>query len=53
MDDLLGLNFILEKSLGGGGSCTLRVDSQGKTFSQALLRQNIKLPESLHQEIST
>ena len=42
VDGLHGLNFILEESLGGGGSCTLRADAQGKTFSQALLR--LRLP---------
>ena len=44
---LLGFNFILEQSLGGGGSSTLRADAQGKTFSQALLRQKVSLPDSL------
>ena len=51
LDGLLGLNFILEKSLGGGGSCTLRTDAQGKTFSQALLRQKINIPDSLKDEM--
>ncbi|MBP6218139.1 MAG: DUF1446 domain-containing protein [Oligoflexales bacterium] len=44
LDGLLGLNFLLEESLGGGGSCTLRTDAQGKTFSQALLRQKLVIP---------
>ena len=44
LDGLLGLNFLLEKSLGGGGSRSLRADAQGKTFSQALLRQKVFVP---------
>ena len=47
LDNLLGLNFILDQSLGGGGSCTLRSDAQGKTFSQALLRQRFLIPTSV------
>lgn len=47
LDGLHGLNFILEKSLGGGGSRSLRADAQGKTFSQALLRQEIHVPIDL------
>jgi hypothetical protein len=47
LDGLLGLNFILEKSLGGGGSRSLRADAQGKTFSQALLRQSVCVPTTV------
>ncbi|RUS16161.1 hypothetical protein BC937DRAFT_91560 [Endogone sp. FLAS-F59071] len=31
------LNFVLTKSLGGGGLSSLRVDRQGKTYAQMLL----------------
>ncbi len=47
LDALQGLNFLLEQSLGGGGSRSLRADAQGKTFSQALLRQKIFVPFSV------
>lgn len=47
LDGLQGLNFLLEKSLGGGGSCTLRTDAQGKTFSQALLRQKVEIAKDI------
>lgn len=47
LDGLNGLNFMLEESLGGGGSCSLRSDAQGKTFSQALLRQKVEVPAQL------
>lgn len=51
LDSLMGLNFLLEQSLGGGGSCTLRIDAQGKTFSQALLRQRLCIPEEVLLDI--
>ena len=42
--NLQGFNFILNKALGGGGTKSLRIDPQGKTLAQALLRQRIYLP---------
>jgi hypothetical protein len=35
--NLGALNFVLPGVLGGGGSCSLRIDAQGKTLGQALL----------------
>lgn len=35
--NLEALNFVLPNVLGGGGSCSLRIDAQGKTLGQALL----------------
>jgi hypothetical protein len=52
LEGLLGLNFLLEKSLGGGGSRSLRADSQGKTFSQALLRQKVRVPNDVLKDVS-
>lgn len=45
--NLWALNFVLEQSLGGGGTKSLQIDAQGKTFSQALLRYEIEIPEDL------
>jgi hypothetical protein len=39
------LNFLLHESLGGGGTLSLMTDAQGKTFSTALLRLEIDIPE--------
>ena len=50
VDELLGLNFLLEKSLGGGGSSTLRSDAQGKTFSQAILNQRFAIPRDVLED---
>lgn len=49
--NLWALNFLLEKSLGGGGTKSLQIDAQGKTFSQALLRAEVNIPKSLLQTI--
>ena len=43
LDNILSLNFILEDSLGGGGSESLLNDAQGKTYGQALLLMEIDL----------
>ena len=39
------LNFLLHESLGGGGTLSLMTDAQGKTFSTALLRLQIDVPD--------
>ena len=52
LDGLLGLNFLLNNSLGGGGSCTLRTDAQGKTFAQALCGLKLNVPKSVVLSVS-
>jgi len=47
LDNLHGLNFLLEETLGGGGTKSLMIDPQGKTLAQALLQMPIKIPSSL------
>jgi hypothetical protein len=47
LDNLEGLNFLLEGALGGGGTSSLLVDPQGKTMSQALLQMEVDAPASL------
>ena len=47
MDNIMALNFILEDSLGGGGSESLLNDAQGKTHGQALLLMQVDLPDHL------
>ena len=51
MDNLFALNFILEDSLGGGGSESLLNDAQGKTHGQALLKLQVNLPDELIEYI--
>ena len=45
LPNLGALNFLLHESLGGGGTLSLMTDAQGKTFSTALLRMEIEIPE--------
>ena len=47
LENLHALNFLLEETLGGGGTNSLMVDPQGKTLSQALLQMTVKVPASL------
>jgi hypothetical protein len=43
LPNLGALNFLLHEALGGGGTVSLRVDPQGKTFGAALLRMEIEV----------
>ena len=45
LPNLGALNFLLHESLGGGGTLSLTTDAQGKTFSTALLRMTIDVPD--------
>ena len=47
LPNLKALNFLLHQSLGGGGTLSLMTDAQGKTFSTALLRMEIDMPDSI------
>jgi hypothetical protein len=46
LPNLGALNFLLHESLGGGGTLSLMTDAQGKTFSTALLRMHIEIPDA-------
>lgn len=46
LPNLFALNFLLHGALDGGGTRSLRVDAQGKTFSTALLRLVLDVPAS-------
>jgi len=47
LPNLHALNFLLHEALGGGGTVSLMTDAQGKTYSTALLRMEIELPDRL------
>jgi hypothetical protein len=47
LPNLCALNFLLHGALGGGGTVSLKTDSQGKTLSTALLRMEIEVPDGL------
>jgi hypothetical protein len=44
LPNLQALNFLLHQSLDGGGTISLRLDAQGKTYSAALLRMEVNVP---------
>lgn len=46
-DNLLALNFLLQDSLGGGGSASIKTDAQGKTHGLALLRMRLDVPQDV------
>lgn len=41
------LNFLLNESLGGGGTVSLKLDAQGKTHALQVLRMDIDVPQDL------
>ena len=51
LPNLNALNFLLHESLGGGGTLSLMTDAQGKTFSTALLRLFIDVPDAEAQKL--
>jgi len=42
LPNLRALNFLLNDTLGGGGTVSLKLDAQGKTLAAALLRLEIE-----------
>lgn len=50
--NLWALNFLLDEALGGGGTRSLRLDAQGKTLAQALLRCEVTIPAALLRTIA-
>lgn len=49
--NLLALNFLLHESLGGGGTLSLLLDAQGKTYSQYLLAGEVVVEAGLLESI--
>ncbi|MFQ5500433.1 MAG: acyclic terpene utilization AtuA family protein, partial [Candidatus Zixiibacteriota bacterium] len=51
LPNLHALNFLLDETLGGGGTCSLMIDPQGKTLAQALLQMPVKVPSSVAKSV--
>jgi hypothetical protein len=47
LPNLGALNFLLHESLDGGGTLSLKADPQGKTYSTALLRMEVEVPDTV------
>jgi hypothetical protein len=45
LPNLHALNFLLHGALDGGGTVSLKTDAQGKVFSTALLRMEVRVPQ--------
>jgi hypothetical protein len=45
--NLLACNFLLHESLGGGGTSSLLIDPQGKTYAQYLLAAEVEVDEGI------
>jgi hypothetical protein len=45
--NLLACNFLLHESLGGGGTMSLLLDAQGKTYAQYLLATEVEVEADL------
>ncbi|GLQ05550.1 acyclic terpene utilization AtuA family protein [Sneathiella chinensis] len=43
-------NFLIENSLGGGGTSSLHLDSQAKTYGQQILAMPVPVPASLAEQ---
>ena len=47
LPNLSALNFLLHESLGGGGTVSLMLDAQGKTFGAGILALEVEVPEDV------
>lgn len=47
LPNLGALNFLLHESLGGGGTVSLMLDAQGKTFGATALGLEIEVPDDV------
>lgn len=45
------LNFLLHHALGGGGTRSLKLDAQGKTYAAALLRLELELDDHKYPQL--
>jgi hypothetical protein len=43
LPNIHAINLLLHESLGGGGTVSLHIDAQGKTYGAALLRMEIEV----------
>lgn len=47
LPNLNALNFVLHDALDGGGTVSLKLDAQGKTYAAHLLRITLDVPQEL------
>jgi hypothetical protein len=49
---LQALNFLLRDSLGGGGTSSVNLDTQGKTYAQLMLCMPVRVPQRWSNEFA-
>lgn len=49
LPNLWAVNFVLNNTLGGGGTVSLKLDAQGKTVASAMLMMELEIPDGLIQ----
>jgi hypothetical protein len=47
LPNLWAVNFVLNNTLGGGGTVSLKLDAQGKTVASAMLMMEMEIPDGL------
>lgn len=47
LPNLGALNFLLHESLGGGGTVSLMLDAQGKTFAASVMGLEVEVPDDV------
>jgi hypothetical protein len=47
LPNLGALNFVMEQALDGGGTVSLRLDAQGKTYAAGLMGMEIEIEDGL------
>ncbi|HJN55301.1 MAG TPA: hypothetical protein QF646_02810 [Candidatus Poseidoniales archaeon] len=52
MEGIGALNVLLLNALQGGGTVALRLDAQGKSIGQALLRTMVDVPHNLAEKLN-
>ena len=52
LPNLGALNFLLHEALGGGGTVSLKLDAQGKTYAARLLRMEVDVPDEIAADLT-
>lgn len=52
MPNLWAVNFVLNNTLGGGGTVSLKLDAQGKTIASAMLLMEVDVPDDTFDGVS-
>ena len=52
LENLGALNFLLHEALGGGGTVSLKLDAQGKTYAARLLRMEVEVPDDIAADLA-